>query len=106
VIADYDVTPPAWVARPHAKPKSPTVRQRTSIRWRLSEAATITVKVERCKRRCRKLVAFKVDASAGRGKHVFLDHQFLPGRHRILLRATDGAGNSSSPATVRLRVRR
>jgi hypothetical protein len=110
VVTDYqlpDTTPPRFVGKPHATPKRPTLNQRTSLKFRLTEPAKVAFSIVGCrKHKCRHLTTFRIHYKAGLSEYVFLDHVFLPGPHHITLTATDAAGNKSKPARVNLVVRR
>jgi DNA-binding beta-propeller fold protein YncE len=73
-------------------------RRRITLRYTLSEPATVRVAV--CRRACR---AQRLSARAGVNR---LRKKLRPGRYRIRLVATDAAGNRSARATIRLKVRR
>jgi DNA-binding beta-propeller fold protein YncE len=73
-------------------------RRRITLRYTLSEPATVRVAI--CRKGCR---AQRRSARAGANR---LRKTLRPGRYRVRLVATDAAGNRSARATVRFRARR
>jgi DNA-binding beta-propeller fold protein YncE len=95
----------------------------TKLRFRLSEAATVTVAVNRARagrrargacstraRRGRRCTAWSVartirrSARAGRNGITLRARGLRPGRYRVVLRAVDKVGNRSSRRALELRV--
>jgi hypothetical protein len=96
----------------------------TTIRFRLSEAATVTLAVDRARsgrrppgracsprakrgRRCTtwsRVRALQRSASAGQNAIALRARGLRPGRYRVALTAVDEVGNRSSRRTVALRV--
>jgi Tol biopolymer transport system component len=85
-------------------------RAGTTIRYRLSEAATLTVTIRRLRGRRAALArgSIKSAAAAGPGALRFRGRvrgrRLAPGRYRATLRAVDAAGNASRRVSVRFTV--
>jgi plastocyanin len=73
------------------------------VRFRLSERATVTVRI---KRRSRVIKAASVQAAAGTRTVTLRSKRLTKGRYTVEIRARDAYGNRSSLATKRLLVRR
>ena len=87
-----DTTPPAFL--------SASVR-RATLRFRLSEAATVKITIRRGKTKPRRLTR------AGKaGANTVTLRKLARGRYRVTLVATDAAGNVSRPRTLRFTRRR
>jgi hypothetical protein len=85
------------------------VRRGTKLRFDLSEAAAVTVAIQRRKgKRWRAVGSLTRPGQAGRNRIRFggrlRGRALRPGRYRAVLRATDAAGNRSAAARVRFRV--
>jgi hypothetical protein len=100
------VLPADWTA-----PRIRRVRIRPSrrLRFRLSEAASVTVRFERRRRgRYRRLYTLTVRRARAGGNVVRLPRRLRRklrrGRFRVLLRATDAAGNRSRRVALRFRT--
>jgi Ca2+-binding RTX toxin-like protein len=85
-------------------------RNHAAVRYRLSEAAAVRIKLQRCTRRARagrRCTRFKTVRTLRRkGKKGANAPSFKagPGRLRTTLVATDEAGNKSKPRTVRFHL--
>ena len=85
-------------------------RSGSTLRFRLSEAATVRVTIERRKTgRWRKAGALKARKLAAGRRSIRITgklgkRRLKPGRYRAVLRATDAAGNRSRAARVAFRV--
>jgi hypothetical protein len=73
------------------------------VRFRLSEAARVTVRVKR--RGTRRARVIRISGSAGANSARLGRRALRDGRYRLTVVATDAAGNSSARRTLRLRVR-
>ncbi len=118
VISGAKFSPRAWAVKGRAKAETPVaskIRRGTRIRYTLSEAARVTVQIERRKRRKGKrkarftrVGAFARSGSAGANSNPFSGKigkkRLRPGRYRATLVATDAAGNASTPARVAFKV--
>jgi plastocyanin len=90
--------------KPTVRNVSLTVKGRAvRVRFRLSERATVTVRI---KRRSRVLKAASVQAAAGTRTVTLRSNRLTKGRYTVEIRARDAYGNRSSLATKRLLVRR
>jgi hypothetical protein len=76
------------------------------VRFRVSEAATMSFRIERRTRRGWRDLArgFTRRRGAGRGSARFTTQGLRRGRHRLVVRAEDAAGNRSPRVTRRFRV--
>ena len=72
------------------------------VRFRLSEAARVTVRVKR--RGTRRARVIRISGSAGANSARLGRRALRDGRYRLTVVATDAAGNSSARRTLRLRV--
>jgi sugar lactone lactonase YvrE len=82
-------------------------RARVRVRFRLSERAKVSVRIERrVRRRWRDVNAFTWTRAAGRRTVAFRARTLRGGRHRVVVRAQDGAHNRSKRVIRRLRVAR
>ncbi len=92
---------------PHHGAKAKAAPVGTVLRYRLSEAATVTVDVLPSKG-TRFLTRLTRRAKAGARSLAFSGRvkgrTLKPGSYRLLVRATDAAGNRSAARTVRFRV--
>ena len=80
-------------------------RGRTQVRFQVSERATVTFRIERLvRKRWRGVTRFTRRSAAGRGSARFTARRLRAGRHRVTLRAQDGARNRSSRVSRRFRV--
>ena len=80
-------------------------RKRVRVRYRLSEPAKVTLRVQRRRAgRWRRARTLRRSGAAGRNVTRFRTRGLRKGRHRIRLRATDAAGNRSRIVTRRFRV--
>jgi Ca2+-binding RTX toxin-like protein len=90
-----------------AKPKAKATSVGTVLRYRLSEAATVTVDVLPSKG-TKFLTRLTRRAKAGARSLAFSGRvkgrTLKPGSYRMLVRATDAAGNRSAARTVRFKV--
>ena len=77
-------------------------RTRAVVRFRLSEAAALRVRILRGARTVR---SFEARRSAGSRRLPLPTARLAPGRYRVELVATDAAGNASRAAAAGLRVR-
>jgi len=90
--------------KPTVRNVSLTVKGRAvRVRFRLSERATVTVRI---KRRSRVVKAASVQAAAGTRTVTLRSKRLTNGRYTVEIRARDAYGNRSSLATKRLLVRR
>ena len=90
--------------KPTVRNVSLTVKGRAvRVRFRLSERATVTVRI---KRRSRVIKAASVQAAAGTRTVTLRSKRVTKGRYTVEIRARDAYGNRSSLATKRLLVRR
>jgi P pilus assembly chaperone PapD len=81
------------------------LRRAVRVRFRLSEPATVTVRVKR--RGSRKVLkSASVQAPAGTRTVTLRSKRLKKGRYTVDLRARDAFGNRSSLATKRLTLRR
>jgi sugar lactone lactonase YvrE len=77
------------------------------VRFHLSERSTVSFRVERrVGRRWRGAKSFIRTRGAGRGSAVFRARRLRAGRHRVVVRAQDGARNRSPRVSRRFRVLR
>ena len=82
-------------------------RARVRVRFSVSEASTVTFRVERRARgRWSIAKSFARKAAAGRGSAAFKTRRLKPGRIRVVLRAEDAARNRSRRVTRRFQVLR
>ena len=98
---------PAAAGSTAAKPKAKAASVGTVLRYRLSEAATVTVDVLPSKG-TKFLTRLTRRAKAGARSLAFSGRvkgrTLKPGSYRLLVRATDAAGNRSAARTVRFKV--
>ena len=103
------------VERPSLRPSSFRVGQRgTAFRYRLREAATVTIVIERAlpgrRRRFQRAGAITRRSRAGQITVPFTGRigrrALVPGSYRATLTAVDAAGNRSRPARLNFTVRR
>jgi hypothetical protein len=79
--------------------------KRTTLRWRLSEAARITVRIDRLSGRKRRRVrSISRRAAGGVGRLRLSARRLKPGRYRLTLTAVDAAGNRSAPKSIAFRI--
>jgi Ca2+-binding RTX toxin-like protein len=93
-------------------PLSAAVRRGSAFAYRLSEAASVTIKVQRCgkgstARRCKRpktRMTLKRKGKGGANRVVFTGRtrktKLRPGRHRAVVTATDAAGNKTRRSAV------
>jgi plastocyanin len=86
-----------------ARVKLKALRRAVRVRFRLSEAATVTVRV---KRRRAVLRTARVQARAGTRSVTLRSARLTKGRYTVEIEARDAAGNRSSLARKRLALRR
>jgi plastocyanin len=104
----HPVTPPPSPAADTVKPsvrkvKLKALRRAVRVRFRLSEAATVTL---RAKRGRKVVVAKRVQASAGTHTVTLRSKRLKKGRYVVQIQARDAFGNRSKLATKRLALRR
>jgi uncharacterized delta-60 repeat protein len=118
VISGAKVTPRSWAVRDGGRAETPVasrVKQGTSFRYTLSEAARVTIRIERRKRRkggkrakFTRVGTFAKSGAAGANRNPFSGRigkkRLRPGRYRATLVATDAAGNPSAPRQVVFKV--
>lgn len=105
------------VAKARVTPRAFRARRGGTLRLTLSEAARLTLTVERCQgspraakrcRRARRVGTIARDGGAGRVKvrlgPRFRGRAFARGRYRLAIRALDAAGNLGARVVVRFRV--
>jgi hypothetical protein len=101
-----DTLAPSFLGRVTAAPRR--LRRRTTFRYTLSEAATVTFTIQRKRhRRFRRVGAFRARGAVGVNERRFsrLGRRSLkPGIYRVLLTATDAAGNASAQTSARFTV--
>jgi plastocyanin len=97
-------TPSADAVKPTVKSvKLKALRRAVRVRFRLSEPATVTVRVKRG----RKLIkAKRVQATAGAHSLTVRSKKLKKGRYTVEILARDASGNRSRLATKRLSVRK
>jgi plastocyanin len=103
-----DITPPPVGGDDNVRPavsrvRAKALRRAVRVRFRLSEAATVTIRVMR---RGRTVKAARVHAAAGTHSVTLRSRRLRPGRYTIRIQARDAFGNRSRLATDRLRLRR
>jgi CSLREA domain-containing protein len=105
-----DVTPPA-LSKVFAT--RPVFARRTTFRFTLSEAARVSLRIQRRSAGRWVTVRKLLRSAAAGGNSVRFSGRVLargrartlrPGRYRARLQAVDAAGNRSAPATIRFRV--
>ena len=80
-------------------------RRSRRLRVTLSEPATVAVRLRRGRRVVKRLTrTLPQGRSVVRLKRLLRERN--PGRYKLLVRATDTAGNASPAVTIRLRIRR
>jgi sugar lactone lactonase YvrE len=80
-------------------------RARIRVRFQVSEDSTVTFRVERrAGGRWSNVRSFARKSKAGRGSAAFKARRLRAGRHRVVVRAQDGARNRSQRASRRFRV--
>ena len=84
------------------------MRRGTTVRYGLSEPAAVTLRVERLVGRAPRRRDAAADRHGGRKPRALQRPDRPPGagagRYRLIVRATDAAGNSSGPARAAFRV--
>jgi sugar lactone lactonase YvrE len=106
VIPGLDVDPPA-LSRVSLSRKRVRAgpRGRARVRFRVSERSTVSFRVaRRVGRHWRGAKSFTRRRRAGRGSVVFTARGLRAGRHRVVVRAQDGARNRSRRVSRRFRV--
>jgi uncharacterized delta-60 repeat protein len=115
-ITRLRITPREWAVARRGRAGARLARRRlrhgTTIRFRLSEAARVVVRIERRrvrkKRRFTRAGRFAIDGRAGGNHRRFGGRigkrKLRPGRYRATLVATDPAGNRSKPKRAAFRV--
>jgi len=119
VISDARVAPRAWAVNTRGLAEAPSasvVKRGTSFLFTLSEAARVTIKIERRKRNRKgrltftRVGAFSAEGSAGPNRKRFSGRigkkGLRSGRYRATLIATDRAGNASQAKRLSFRVLR
>jgi plastocyanin len=97
-------TPTADAVKPTVKRvKLKALRRAVRVRFRLSEPATVTVRV---KRGHKVLKSKRVQAGAGTHSVTLRSKKLKKGRYRVEILARDASGNRSRPATKRLSLRK
>ncbi len=82
-------------------------RSGVTVRLRLSEAATVTARLERRRGRRWKRVGGSVGARLAAGKgQLRVKRRLSPGRYRLTLVAADAAGNRSAPKRLTFTIKR
>ncbi len=123
VITNASIAPRAWAVRPRGRAETQLIRRAkrgTSIRYTLSEAARVVVRIDR-----RRPGKGKAKGKAKRGRFVGVGsfaqagvggknrkpfsgrigkRRLRPGRYRATLTATDAAGNASKPTVLRFKI--
>lgn len=103
-----DITPPPGGGNDTVKPavsrvRAQALRRAVRVRFRLSEAATVTIRVLRGGKLIK---AQRVQAGAGTRSVTVRSRRLRAGRYTIRIEARDAFGNRSRVATDRLRLRR
>lgn len=102
---DHTVTPPPGRAIDPVRPRIASVRARAmTVRFRLSEAATVTIQVRRRGAK-RVLRTVRAQVAAGTRTVRIRGKRLGKGRYTITLSARDALGNRSAAARAALRVR-
>jgi DNA-binding beta-propeller fold protein YncE len=97
---------PADRVKPRVSGLRASVRRRVpTFRFRLSEAATVRVVVQRAKRRVTVGRPLVRSARAGGNRLAFGKRRLAAGSYRVRVIATDASGNRSAAKTVRFRVK-
>jgi DNA-binding beta-propeller fold protein YncE len=97
---------PADRVKPRISGLRASVRRRVpTFRFRLSEAATVRVVVQRAKRRVTVGRPLVRSARAGVNRLAFGKRRLAAGRYRVRVVATDASGNRSAAKTARFRVK-
>jgi plastocyanin len=101
-------TPPPGATDDSVKPtvrgvKTKTLRRGVRVRFRLSEPATVTLRVKRGRRVVK---SARVQAPAGTRTVTLRGKRLKKGRYRVEIEARDSAGNRSRLATKRVTLRR
>jgi DNA-binding beta-propeller fold protein YncE len=97
---------PADRVKPRISALRASIRRRVpTFRFRLSEAATVRVVVQRAKRRVTVGRPLVRSARAGANRLAFGKRRLAAGRYRVRVIATDASGNRSAAKTVRFRVK-
>jgi len=97
-------TPGADTVKPKVRSvKLKALRRAVRVRFRLSEPATVTVRVKRGRK---VLKAKRVQAAAGTHSVTVRSKKLKQGRYTVEVLARDAFGNRSKPASKRLSVRR
>jgi sugar lactone lactonase YvrE len=106
LIPGLDREPPA-LTRVRLSRKRVRPSRRVRVRFRVSEPAKLSFRVERRTRRgWRETTTFTRRRGAGRGSAAFTTRGMRRGRHRVSVRAQDAAHNRSARVARRLRVLR
>lgn len=104
---DTDTPPPSGTTdavKPTVRSVRPTaIRRGVRVRFTLSEAATVTVRVKRARRVVK---SARVQAPAGTRTVTLRSKRLKKGRYTIEIEARDGSGNRSLLATKRVTLRR
>ncbi|HYH44806.1 MAG TPA: hypothetical protein VEG34_03920, partial [Thermoanaerobaculia bacterium] len=108
-VARLSLRPARFAAGRRRTARSARVARRTTIRYRLSEAAAVRLAVQRRRgKRWRTVMTLVRKQKRGRQKVRFTGRvgkrRLRRGRYRLRVRATDPAGNRSKPRTRRFRV--
>lgn len=97
-----DTIAPA-VSAPSLTPRRPRRGRSARLRYTLSEAARVAVTVRRVRPR-RKVLSLTAPGGTGVNRRTLPTKRLRPGRYRVVLVATDAAGNRSVAVRLRLRV--
>jgi hypothetical protein len=112
VVSGFRAAPALFAVTRASTPLAARVSRGTRFRYTLSEAARVTLKIQRAlpgrRARYRTLRTLKRSGAKGANRIRFsgrLGRRALRrGRYRAVIRAVDGAGNRSAPRTARFRV--
>jgi plastocyanin len=104
----HAITPPPTGGSDTIKPtvsgvKLNALRHAIRVRFRLSEPATVTLRVNRARKAVK---SARIQAAAGRRSVTLRSKRFKKGRYTVGVEARDAFGNRSAWATKRLAVRR
>jgi len=105
VCADPDDTTAPVISNAMAKPKKLRKRRATTVSYDLSEAATVTLEIQRRRKGGKRRTVRTLTQAGAEGANNLLVKRLRRGRYRVLLTAVDGAGNESVPAKARFRKR-
>jgi hypothetical protein len=109
-IGGFRATPPLFALGRGATPVSARVAHRTRFRYTLSEAARVTVRIQRARpdRRYAGVGTLRRSGAKGANSIRFTGRigrrALKPGRYRAVISATDAAGNRSSLSKTAFRI--